>query len=515
MKVLLVMAFKPLTSIKETYTTGFMNCSPDIKKYFSPEETHRLTAELARCLSHYYAECQAKTGRTVPPLTPDHYVQMATSAMASSSSDQKNPSPARFFELATMALSNGHHLHDPRYMGHQVPPVVPASALFDTLGRAANQGAAVFEMAPFGTAAERAVIQQLGQLIGWKAGSFAGICTHGGTLANVTALLAARNIRYPTSWQTGMTTATSLKPAIMTSADSHYCIARACGILGIGTSQLIKVPLDEYRRMDLAKASELLRTANANGLDVFAIVGSACSTPTGSFDDLAGIAALAQKHKLWFHVDGAHGASFLFSAQHRHLVAGIESADSIAWDAHKMLFVPALCTYLFYKNARHSWEAFSQDAPYLFDPDDPTGLAEFDGGLRTFECTKGALSLGLWGIWSLYGKDFIESLIDRAMSNTKALFEIIAGAADFETAHTPQCNILCFRYVPTGRSLDPMDLSNMQQRIRNRLVTEGNWYITGTRLDGAYWLRVTLINPLTATEHLNGLLDAIRTIASE
>jgi L-2,4-diaminobutyrate decarboxylase len=497
-----------------------MKLSHDIEKYFSPAEAGRLATELGHCLERYYRDCQSQKGRTVPALTPDKYIQMARDTMTSGQKDD-------FVALASMALANGHHLHDPRYMGHQVPPSVPAAALFDVLGRTANQGAAVFEMAPFGTSAERAVINELGKMIGWEPGKFAGIGTHGGTLANVTALLAARNIRYGNSWKSGMgVTAKAsgtdgLKPAILTSADSHYCIARACGILGIGTSQLIKVPIDEKRRMNIEKAREILKSSRERGLDVFAIVGSACTTPTGSFDDLGGIADLAREYNLWFHVDGAHGASFLFSEKHKHLLAGIDQADSIAWDAHKMLFVPALSTYLFYRDARHSWQAFAQDAPYLFDPDDPTGMAEFDGGLRTFECTKGALSLGLWGIWSLYGKDFIASLIDRAMDNTRAMRDLIDAAPDFEAAHDPQCNILCFRYLPqpgaepaASGMPEAESISNLNQSIRNRLVAEGEWYITGTRLDGHYWLRVTIINPLTDTKHLAGLLDAIRKLAT-
>jgi len=496
-----------LTTRGETYTTTFMKRSHDIKKYFSPAETQRLVSELGNCLERYYRECQEQKGRTVPELTPETYIRMAGEALNSGKESD-------FATLASMALANGHHLHDPRYMGHQVPPAVPAAALFDVLGRAANQGAAVFEMAPFGTSAERAVVHELGKLIGWEPGKFAGIGTHGGTLANVTALLAARNIRYGNSWKSGLGMDGGLKPAIMTSADSHYCIARACGILGIGTSQLVKVPVDARRRMDLNKAGEILATARERGLDIFAIVGSACTTPTGSFDDLAGIAALARKHSLWFHVDGAHGASFLFSDKHKHLLAGINQADSIAWDAHKMLFVPALSTYLFYRDARHSWQAFAQDAPYLFDPDDPAGMAEFDGGLRTFECTKGALSLGLWGIWSLYGKDFIASLIERAMDTTLAFRDLIEQSPDFQAAHDPQCNILCFRYLPEEGVVDADALSQLNQSIRNRLVAEGNWYITGTRLDGQYWLRVTIINPLTGTTHLHGLLEAIRKLAT-
>jgi len=476
-----------------------------IEDVYSPKTASKLLSELSECIGRYYSECQSMAKPTLPELTPERYVDLARRML--------NGSQKSFTELTQMALDFSHRLHDPRYMGHQVPPVIPAAAFFDTIGKATNQGAAVFEMAPFGTAAEKAVIHEMGKLIGWKVGEFAGVGTHGGTLANVTALLAARNIRYKNFWKEGHDG--GLKPAIMTSADSHYCIARACGILGVGTSQLIKVPVDAKRRMDISEARRILDGAKSRGLDVFAIVGSACTTPTGSFDDLRAVAEIATQHKLWFHVDGAHGASFLFSDKHRYLLDGIDQADSVAWDAHKMLFVPALCTYLFYRDAKHSWEAFSQDAPYLFDPSDPQGMAEFDGGLRTFECTKGAISLGLWGVWSLYGKDFIASLIERGVDNTRLFYEMILASEDFEVAHTPQCNILCFRYLPeTHKKMSAVELSNLQQKIRQKLLKEGDGYITATKIEGELWLRVTIINPLTTKTHLEALLAKIRTISN-
>lgn len=476
-----------------------------IPQPYQPTEVKKIGAVLIQVLEKYYQECYQAKGRSVPELNPSHLIELAQSSL-------NNPSRS-FTELAELVLSLGHRLHDPRYMGHQVPPVIPVSALFDILGTAANQGAAVFEMAPFGTAAERAVIQELGKLVGWTAGTFAGIGTHGGTLANVTALLAARNIRYSKVWREGMASSSALKPAIMTSEDSHYCIARACGILGLGTSQLIKVPIDDRRKMDLFEARKLLLKSKEQGFDVFAIVGSACTTPTGSFDDLEGVAALAKEFKLWFHVDGAHGASFLFSERYKSLLKGAELADSLTWDAHKMLFVPALSTYLLYKNAEHSWEAFAQDAPYLFDPKDPQGLAEFDGGLRTFECTKGALSLGLWGVWSLYGKEFLASLIERAMESTKVFYDLLKASPDFEPAHVPECNILCFQFKPTSMGTDFEKLSELQFKIRKRLLRDGEGYITGTRLGGRYYLRVTVINPLTSKEHFVSLMDKIRDVA--
>ena len=474
---------------------------------------------LAHAAESYYSECLASAGRTLPDTDPESLIARARAAMdlkqdGHLEGGKQKALREQFSALATMALKDSHRLHDPRYMGHQVPAALPAAAMFDFIGRTASQGAAVYEMAPFGTAAEKAVISELGKIVGWRDGTFAGIGTHGGTLANVTALLAARNIRYKDSWQAGVATG-SPRPAILTSADSHYCIARACGILGIGTSQLIKVPVDGKRRMDVDAARDLIHEARKNGLDPFAIVGSACTTPTGSFDDLDAIANLAREANLWFHVDGAHGASFLLSDRHRHLLKGVEHADSIAWDAHKMLFVPALCTYLLYKDRRHSWAAFSQDAPYLFDPDDSAGMAEYDGGLRTFECTKGAISLGLWGVWSLYGKSFLASLIDGVMQRTESFHRMILGAPDFEAAQIPQCNILCFRYLPSDKSLDSATLSALQQEIRSRLLREGKWYITGTKLDGEYWLRTTIINPMTEDSHLQGLMEAIRSCGSQ
>jgi len=483
-----------------------MNLHPNIDTVFSPDETKKLVGELALCLETYYRSCQSMDSRTVPPLTPSLFLDIVKKEMRENNSS--------FSYLAKLVLDNGHHLHDPRYMGHQVPPSIPAAALFDVLGRASNQGAAVFEMAPFGTAAERAVVNELGKMVGWSEGSFAGIGTHGGTLANVTALLAARNLRYPQFWKEAQSD-TKLKPTIVTSADSHYCIARACGILGIGTSNLIKVPVDSKRKMDLLKARKILETAKARSLDVFAIVGSACTTPTGSFDDLVGIGELAKEFKIWFHVDGAHGASFLFSEKHKNLLKGIELSDSVTWDAHKMLFVPALSTYLLYKRKSDSWAAFAQDAPYLFDPKDPEGLAEYDGGLRTFECTKGALSLALWGVWSLYGKEFLASLIEKSMENTLTLYQMIKESSDFEAAHTPQCNILCFRFNPEGKEKDGSLLSEIQKKVRKALLNEGHGYITGTAIEGHYWLRVTVINPLTTQKEFGTLLEKIRQIASQ
>jgi L-2,4-diaminobutyrate decarboxylase len=131
-----------------------------------------------------------------------------------------------------------------------------------------------------------------------------------------------------------------VRPAILTGADSHYSVARSAGILGLGMKHVIKVPLDDKRRMRADAIEPLVKQARENGLAPIAIVASACSTPIGAFDPIPAIADAAERLGLWLHVDGAHGASVLFSKRHRALVAGIDRADSVTWDAHKMLFTP-------------------------------------------------------------------------------------------------------------------------------------------------------------------------------
>ena len=143
-------------------------------------------------------------------------------------------------------------MHHPRYIGHQVPASVPLAALFDAIGAATNQGMAIYEMGPWGTAAERALIELLGQRLGYREGTFAGICTHGASLANLTALLTARNVALPTAWQAGMASGQA-PPVLVVHQDIHYCVCRSAGILGLGSANIIKVPIDSDRRMQVGR----------------------------------------------------------------------------------------------------------------------------------------------------------------------------------------------------------------------------------------------------------------------
>lgn len=414
-----------------------------------------------------------------------------------------------FAELVQTMLSRGLNLHDPRYVGHQVPAPVPVAGLFDAVGAVTNQVMAIYEMGPWASAVEACLVDELGRRIGWKPGQFSGMITHGGSLANLTALLTARNVSLGDSWERG-TARKDRAPVLVAHAEAHYCIARSAGILGLGTDNVVRAKLDERRRIDPNRLDDTLRELRGTNRPIVAVVACACATPVGAFDPLLDIAEVCRRHNVWLHVDAAHGGAACFSERYRHLVDGLDRADSLIWDAHKMLFVPALCAFVFLRDQRHRFEAFRQDAPYLFDPSAP-GLADYDSGLKTIECTKRAAAYGLWGVWTLFGPRLFADLVDVTFDMGRQFYEKLSAADDFEPLNDPQCNIVVFRHVPDAlRAAPPERVGAFQLELRRQVIESGRFYLVPTQKDGVAALRATIINPLTEPHHLDALLDALR-----
>jgi L-2,4-diaminobutyrate decarboxylase len=474
---------------------------------YDPELFRQAGWRLVEQLTNHLQRVQEGRGPVLNWRSPPENVAVAD-AMLHAKRDGVPPID-QIAELMQTMLSRGQNLHHPHYVGHQVPASIPLAGLFDAIGAVTNQVMAVYEMGPWATACERAVIEELGQVIGFPAGQFAGLITHGGSLANLTALLTARNVALGNVWEQGVSTMTPA-PALVVQADVHYSIARAAGILGLGTNHIVKVGLDDRRRMRPGDLDAALAQLRNEGRAVIAVVAGCCATPIGAFDPLEEIVPICRKHGVWLHVDAAHGGAACFSDKHRHLLAGLHQADSVVFDAHKMMFMPALCAFVFYRNARHRFDAFRQDAPYLFDPTAP-GLADYDVGLMTLECTKRAQAFGLWGVWSLFGPQLFSDLVDVTFDLGRKFYELLLTADDFVPLHEPQCNIVAFRYVPPRlKNLSPEQLGRFQHALRRTVIESGEFYLVPITLDGVGALRVTFMNPLTAVDDLRELLATLR-----
>jgi len=391
-------------------------------------------------------------------------------------------------------LAGATRLHHPRYMAHQVCVPVPHAALAALIDGFTGNPMAIYEMGPPAAAIEYAVLNWMMTKVGWRGAACdaqrgAGVLTHGGSLANLTALLAARARCAPWSWTEGVPS----NLVLVCAPASHYSVARAAGILGLGEQNVCRAATDALGRIDPDILPSQLRKICQDGKLPVAVVANGGSTALGLFDPIRDIAAICREHGVWLHVDGAHGASNLLSSRLRHTLDGIEEADSIVWDAHKMLRAPLLCAAVLVRDESALNDAFHQEASYLFHDKDQPGI---DFVHRTVECTKAALGLKVFFAVAHGGEHAIAAGIERQTDLAQAAADLLRATPGIEVAVQPQTNIVCFRLQgPDG----------LQLALRKRLTHDGDFYISTTEALGKRWLRLALMNPETTIDDIASL----------
>jgi L-2,4-diaminobutyrate decarboxylase len=399
--------------------------------------------------------------------------------------------------LATV-LARSTRLHHPGELAHQVvPPDVPA-AVSDLVQGVINQPMSIYEMGPAANAMEAVVIEWMTESVGWGKGG-GGVLTHGGSLANFTALLAARAAAAPEAWLDGVDGTL----AVLAPTSAHYSVKRSVAMLGLGEQAVIPLEVDEYERVVPDALGQALERAEQAGRRPMALVAAAAATSTGLHDDLEAIGAFCREHGIWFHVDAAHGASALLSPAHRHLLQGIENADSTVWDAHKMLRTSTLCAAVLVRESARLDAAFRQHASYLIYDEAHESGPNLLG--RQVECTKSALGMKVLLNLAFRGERGIGEYVADQYDKMLRFWEQISARAGFECLCRPEANILCFRY---GR--DPA----LQVAVRERLVEQGRFQLSSTEVHGERWLRLTVMAPATDERTIVELLDAIEELAA-
>ncbi|MBK5967172.1 diaminobutyrate decarboxylase [Thiocystis minor] len=397
------------------------------------------------------------------------------------------------------------NLHHPGYLGHQVAAPHPGAALGALIDGLTNNPMAIYEMGPGAAAIEYFVINWMLEKVGWTpapldlerlgtAGYGGGVLTHGGSLANLTALIAARSKVRPDAWREGNRD----DLALLAPGNNHYSIERAVGILGMGTRNIYPVPTDARGVMDPDALPRILAQVHADGRTPLALVANACSTAVGVHDRLRPLGEFCRAEGVWFHVDGAHGASALLSPEYRHLLDGVELADSLTWDAHKMLRTSAVCAALLVRDHRTLDSAFSQEASYLFHDKEQPG---FDFLPRAVECTKSGLGLKFYLVLAALGERGLADYIERQYRLTADAYRRMSGIEDLDLPVAPESNILCFRLSGTDAR---------QLELRRQLLAEGDFYVTSTQFQGQRYLRLVFMNPETTLEDVERLIARIR-----
>ncbi|HKN58855.1 MAG TPA: pyridoxal-dependent decarboxylase [Gemmatimonadaceae bacterium] len=414
--------------------------------------------------------------------------------------------------LEREVLADANKYYHPMYMGHQTSAPLAVGIWMESVIGALNQSLAVWEMSPTASMIEHRIVAWLAKLAGY-AGGAGGTLTSGGTEANFTAMLAARNAAVPDAWENGIGTD---PPLVVYGEHAHYAVTRAIGQLGIGRRAGISIPSQDYK-INVDLLVNTLDRLREEGKRVMAVVATAATTATGSFDDLEAIGAECEARGIWLHVDGAHGASALLSAKPPRALEGLRYSRSLAWDPHKMMLLPLAAGMVLTRDEGDLERAFAQQAPYLFHAGKSTRI--IDQGIRSFQCSRRADVLKLWFVMQRFGSKGLGMLYDHLCKTARLLYEAIENRDDFENLHEPESNILCFRYLGSNgkkklrrgsaSAADEKRVDEINRALRPLYNKEGSGWITATVLDGRPVLRVTMMNPRTASEHVRALLTGL------
>ncbi|WP_030297848.1 pyridoxal phosphate-dependent decarboxylase family protein [Streptomyces katrae] len=418
-------------------------------------------------------------------------------------------------ELEEVYLRDAVYFHHPRYLGHLNCPVVIPAVLGEAVLSAVNSSLDTWDQSIGGTLIERRLIDWTAQRIGLGPDAD-GIFTSGGSQSNFHALLLARDEacrKVMQSSERALPKSEVLpKLRIFTSEASHFSVKKSAAMLGLGYEAVIAVPVDRNRRMDTSVLALELENCAAEGLFPMAVVATAGTTDFGSIDPLPEIAHLAAEHSAWMHVDAAYGCGLLISPTRRHLLDGIERADSVTVDYHKSFFQPVSSSAMLVRD-RDTLKHATYHADYL----NPRRMAEeripnqVDKSIQT---TRRFDALKLWMTLRTMGAEGLGSLFDEVIDLAAAGWDIIDADPRFEVVVKPQISTLVFRYVPGGDvRKDLVDEANLH--ARKALFASGEAVVAGTKVDGDQYLKFTLLNPQTTTADIAAVLDLLASHAEQ
>ena len=377
----------------------------------------------------------------------------------------------------------------PRYLAYVPGGGLVTSALAEFLARTVNRYTGVAGLAPALVAMEESVLRWLCHEFGLPSGA-AGLTTTGGSLATLTALVAARHHRLGDDFRAG---------SFYVTASTHHCVAKAARIAGFRPGQVRVVPTDANLRMDVAAAARLIAADRRAGLRPFLLVGTAGTTDTGAVDPLAELAELARREELWYHVDGAYGGCFQLTARGRARLAGIEAADSIALDPHKGFFLSYGTGILLARDAGTLRAAFADDAHYLQDLDDDRRLPDYaDLGP---ELTRDFRGLRLWLPFHLHGVAAFRATLDEKLDLAAAAYRTLSSEPRLELPWPPELSIVAFR-LPAG------DEAN--QALLERINATKRLFLSSTRIEDRFFLRLCILSHRVHAEHVEEAIEVIR-----
>ena len=390
----------------------------------------------------------------------------------------------------------------PRMFGYVQSPGTPIGAFADLLASTLNANLTIWRSAPAPVELERMTIDWIRQILGFPAEAL-GLFVSGGSMANLAALAAARQMK-PDSLG---------RLRVYASSATHFSIAKAAALLGIGRENVQHIAVDNRFKM---RVDDLVKKINADleaGYVPFCVVGNAGTVDTGAVDPLREIRDVADRFQLWMHVDGSYGAFAILADSARKLFSGMEQADSIALDPHKWLYLPVDVGCVIYRNPESAHAAFAHEAEYtrMFGEEADEAFVCWDYGP---ELSRRFRALKVWMLLKGVGLYRLSAAIENNLACARHLEAMVQASDDFEMGAPVELSIFCFRHLPAQlRNQSSQAIDAFNERLLVALQRDGSSYLSNTTLGGRFALRGCVLNYRTTLRDMEILLDDLRRVA--
>ncbi len=387
-----------------------------------------------------------------------------------------------------------------RHLAFIPPSSLFAGALGDLLAAITNRYAAYFFAGPGAVRTENQVISWLAREVGLPEGS-SGNLAAGGSMAHLVGVCTAREAA-------GLKAADYPRACVYLSEQAHHCIVKALRVAGMEEAPVRSIPTDADFRLRPEALEAAIQEDLRTGLRPWLVVPTAGTTNTGAVDPLEACADLAERHGLWMHTDGAYGASFALTESGRIALRGLERSDSLVLDPHKGLFTPLGLGVVLVRHLDPLRKAHAFRADYL--PSPPEDLEELSPSETTLEFSKHARALRLWLPLQLHGAAAFRAALDEKLLLARYAHARLREMPGVDPGPEPQLSVLAFRFLPAFGEADAFN-----QVLLQRLTAEGRIFLSGTRLNGAFYLRMAILAARTHREQVDEALERLQTAAAE
>ena len=368
----------------------------------------------------------------------------------------------------------------------------------------ANTSMYTYEVAPVATMIEKEMIKLMNSYTGYVSGD--GIFVTGGSNANLVAMLSARNRVFPDGRFEGYDR--NLKLTAFVNEHAHYSFETAANVLGIGSKNVIKVKADSNGKLIPAELDKALQESVSKGEHPFFVAATCATTLAGAYDPIDDMAGICDKYMVWLHADGSFGGSLILSEKYRHLMKGIEKTDSFAWNPHKLMNIPLVCSALLVNKKETLYKNITDiNTDYIFhDIDEAEDL-----GKKSIQCGRRVDAVKLWFAWKYYGKKGYRERIDNSVEMAKYAEETVKNHPDLQLLIPRQSFTVCFRYIPAeGTDLNAFNLA-LRENLRKSGKSIVNYGYIGKRLA----IRLVIANSETRKSDIDHFFSNLCETATE